>query len=102
MLKIAPLLALCIAFALSSAVNGSDENVVQGQRVKMSVAVTDYTTAIRRFLRATQVIQVRREFVYAKAISCYISCSPTIRTSRDTKAIKEPRVQQEIADKRHF
>ena len=42
MLKIAPLFALCIAFALSSAVNGSDENVVQGQRVRMSVTVLDY------------------------------------------------------------
>ena len=68
MLKIAPLCALCIAFALSSAVNGSDENVDQGQRVRMSIY--DYRSrlhsiAINRYFRATQVIQDRREFVYA-------------------------------------
>ena len=43
MLKIAPIFVICIAFALSSAVNGSDENVAQGQRVRTFFAVLDYT-----------------------------------------------------------
>ena len=103
MLKIAPLFALCIAFALSSAVNGSDENVVQGQRVRTFVAILDYTAVQSAgFLglpRSSRPAGSSCTLAYSSDSRFQVSLD-TLRTSRDTKAKKEPRVQQEIADTR--